>query len=177
MRRSDVSAVRRALGRLPTPRSVLVFSPAWDAEADGTSERAALDDAWPSAVVHECERGRWDLDGPMPADVPRCDVGIICNTFMCSRDPALWLRHISAAVPLLVVQDLAVSRRTPDRYLSVETGDVARYSVSTHGIVGRTDPGSEVFDLGSCGYRVLDAEAYGEGDDLSFVALMRLLSE
>lgn len=173
MRRADVEALRWVLPRLDEPASVLVFSPAWDAQADGTSEAAVISDVWPRAQVVNCDRGRWDLDRPKPDGVPRCDVGIVCNTFMCSRDPGLWLRNISEAVSTLVIQDLAVCQRTPTAHCSVETGDVARYSVSSCGIIGETDSDREVFDFSKCAFDLLDADEYVD-EGTKFVAVLRM---
>ena len=110
----------------------------------------------------------------MSIDVPACNVGLICNTFMCSRDPLLWLQHISAAVTTLIIQDLAISSRTDGRDCSIETGDVARYSVTSHGIIGKTDPDLRVFDFSNCGFEVIDAERYDDEGALKFVVVLRL---
>jgi hypothetical protein len=141
---------------------------------DGIVEAAALSPAWPNAVIRYCYKSGWDLGGPMPPDMEACDVGLICNTFMCSRDPMAWLRHISAVTPVLIVQDLAVSKRGRTRHCSIETGDVARYSVSSHGIIGQTDQELKVFDFSECGYDLLDAEGYEDGEALKFVAVLAL---
>ncbi len=156
------------------PGRVLVFSPAWDAGGLGVAEDLAIGRVWPDASVVGLDRGAWDLDGPRPAGVPDAGLGVICNTFMCSRDPALWLRHLSAAVPLLVVQDLAVCRRGPGgSHCATDSGDVARYSVSSHGITGATDPGLSVFDLSSAeGWSVRDARPYADGGALKLVAAL-----
>lgn len=176
MKLTDVQAIIRTFRRLPVPGSVLVFSPAWDANADGCSEKSALEAVWPGATISECDKGRWNLDNQRPLDIPTCEVGLICNTFMCSHDPGLWLRHISSAVDVLIVQDLAACSRGTVRKCSVETGDVARYSVSSHGIIGETDFDLSVFDFSTCGRELIDVERY-EDDGLKFVVALRLSKE
>lgn len=143
-------------------------------------ESSALQKAWPDAARTVCNIGHWNLNEPRPSTGPGGDLGVICNTFMMARDPTKWLQHISEAVPLLLVQDLAVARRIPGRYCG-DDGDCARYSVSSHGVIGKTDPEYQVFDFSTSGYEVLDCEAYGqdlvyEGGEtgLKFVVLLRL---
>lgn len=179
VRAADVDAVEWALACLRDagvmPRSVLVLSPAWDAHGTGVSESVAIERVWPGVRTIEADRGRWDLDGAMPDDGLRADVGVICNTFMCSRDPAAWLEHLSAAVPILVMQDLASSRRASDgSHCAVETGDVARYSASSHGVVGESDPGRNVFDVSTCGRSVIDARGYLDDGAMKVVAVLRI---
>ncbi len=174
MRRTDVKALSLVIRRMQTPESVLVFSPAWDSENVGLSERAVIDSVWPYTRIHECDKGRWNLNDPMPIDIPTCAMGIICNTFICSPDPSMWLQYISASVPILIMQDIAVSRRETDRHCSIITGDLSRYSIPSRGIIGKTDPDLQVFDLDACGYEIIDAERYDDGENVSFVAVIRL---
>jgi hypothetical protein len=170
---TDVDVLEETLRGITAPMSVLILSPAWDAGGLGLSERAVVGRVWPEATVIEVDKGRWDLDGPRPSDVPHVPIGIICNTFMCSHDPAGWLDRLLDAVDLLVVQDLAVCRRGPGgTHCAVETGDVSRYSVSSHGIVGETDPDRRTFDFSSCGHRVLDAHGYDDRGSLKFLAFI-----
>lgn len=179
MKAADLKAVERALVRMRSSgvdaRTVTVFSPYADLAGDGTmTERTAVESVWPRASIQELDRCQWDLDLPAPSEVRQADIGIICNTFMCSSNPTLWFRHLSERVTLLVVQDQAVAMRENGRHCSVETGDVMRYSVSSHGILGQTDPGLEVFDLSAAGYELLAAESYEDDGSLKFVAVLRL---
>lgn len=178
MRHADLMAVRRAMVGLRDAghvvSSVLLFSPYYDLETGGLPEHENVSVVWPDARIHGLEKGQWDLDGPMPPGTPTGDVGIICNTFMCSSDPALWLRHLADAVPVLVMQDLASCKREDGRSCSIKTGDVARYSISSHGIIGRTDPGLTVFDLAASGYELMHVEGYADIGSSKFVAVMRL---
>jgi hypothetical protein len=125
---------------------------------------------WDGCYVEHLRENDWNFMEPCPRNA-RWDIAIACNTFMCATDPGLWLRNISAVVDFIAIQDLATSRREGSRYCGVSTRDVARYSVSCHGIIGETDPELEVFDLSTAGYRVVGAAPYTRG---KFVAILDL---
>jgi hypothetical protein len=117
------------------------------------------------------DRRSWDLDRDDPAG-PAADLVVVCNTMLCSRDPASWLRRLFRASPLVLIQDLAVCHRGRDGlHVDPPTGDVMRYSVSSHGVVGESDPDRGPYDLSIGPGRILDVEAYGTGC-LKFVALL-----
>lgn len=133
-------------------------------------EAAITSDLW-GVKVRRVPQAEWNLDDP-PHEGLRGDLVLVCNTMLCSTDPALWLANIAIAAPLVLIQDLAVARREPGRHCAVASGDVARYSISTHGVKGETDPDLKVFDLGT--YDVLDVERYEDRGALKFAAIIRL---
>jgi len=108
------------------------------------------------------ERSEWDLsDRDSSFRLEPGTLVMACNTFMCAEQPAEWLSNLErVGAKWLLVQDLVRAKRTPDRELSLETGDVMRYSLTQHGIYGATDPGHVVFDFSTCGRRVLDYQEY-----------------
>lgn len=167
MHERDWTAVETVMKRMTQPLSeVLVLSP-----DTGQREPDGVKRIWPACHVRTCDISQWDLREEPGVYVPRtCGLAIACNTFMCSRDPALWLRNITQVVPQIIIQDLSVCKRTPSRHCGVDTGDVARYSVSSHGVIGQTDPDLEVFDLSTAGYSILDIEVY----DGKFAVLLDL---
>lgn len=161
----------KLLRRHPEIQPASVVSPS------GEGGESDMVDQLYSIPIHSVPYNKWDLNTPPPAGL-RADLVIICNTMLCSPDPMLWLRHISQVAPLVLIQDLACGRRESTRITSPTTGDRQRYSVSSHGIIGKTDPDvNPVFDLSTCGADVIDAEGYyeiGEGEFGRFVALLDL---
>ena len=156
MRREDDSAIRALLSRgRPNVTGVTIVSAS-------NEEVEIAREFWPHAEVRQLSEGQWDLyeEGPLPLDR---DWGILimCNTFLCSRDPKLWLSNISRTHRYVLIQDLAEDERVGDRHLSPETGDFSRYSGSSHGVMGQTDPGHEVHDISTFGYRIIDCLSYG----------------
>jgi hypothetical protein len=171
MRIEDDMAIRELLSRSSvTVTGVTICSP--------SNEEFAIARAfWPAAEIRRFTQAEWNLDdiGPLPPE----DWGLLmaCNTFMCSRDPMLWIENIRRTHRYLLIQDLSNAQRQPHRHLSPETGDVARYSVLSHGIVGKTDLGHNVYDISSTyGVRVLDCLGYDfdHGRGSKFVVLLDL---
>lgn len=110
-----------------------------------------------------------DLDDPVG---PSADLVVASNTFLCSSDPAGWLRRVFRSSPLLLMQDLAVCRRgRGGLHTDPPTGDVMRYSITSHGIIGESDPGAGPYDLSAGPGRILEATRYGTGC-VKFVALL-----
>lgn len=153
MRHEDLVAVRSVMRLLLRPERVVILS--------GSSEECELvRSCWPDTSVTVVNESAWNLDGPIPYQCPGFDLAIACNTFMCARDPGIWLDNIAQVCRYVLIQDQAAVQRRHDRHLSPETGDVARYSVSSHDVIGKTDDGYEVFDFSLSGYRVIDCERY-----------------
>jgi hypothetical protein len=93
---------------------------------------------------------------------------------MCSRDPALWLKNIASSFGRVLIQDLSIAKRCANRECGIDTGDVARYSVSSHGLIGVTDPDLVLFDLSKSGYKIIDFERYDGTGCTNFVVLLNL---
>ncbi len=170
----DIGAVRALLQRNGWLRPTHVLSPSGNgAETDLVSALYGVVPSCPTWAM-------WDMLDPPPAWC-RGDLGLVCNAFMCSTDPVRWLWNLSRAVPLLVVQDLSDASRAPGRWTAPWRGDVARFSVSSHGVVGATDPDAmPVLDLSdpvaTGGAVVLDCEPYmPTGRPRSFVRFAALL--
>ncbi len=167
MRYEDLEALRVVMLRNPwlTPASVIGPS------AEG-QEIELVSEVWRTMIVPLGE-GQWNLDEPAPGHHRGHQVALVCNTFLCSRDPALWLRNIAQVADYLLVQDLSWAPRGQGRITMPSDGDRQRYSVSSHGVIGRTDEGAQpVFDLSTSGVIVLDCEQYFDGG--KFVALLDL---
>lgn len=170
MRAEDIDAVARVLERVrPDVKRAIMTS-------GSSEEEGLLRRMWPHVAISNLSESDWDLDGPHPMALMGIDLVVACNTFMCSRDPGRWLDNLAQTSRLVMIQDLAVAQRRQDRHLSLETGDVMRYSLTTHGIIGKTDEGHMVFDLSSSGYRVIDCDGYrvDDGRGLKFAALIDL---
>ena len=124
--------------------------------------------AWPNADHVTVMRDQWDFSSDLVlSNPPQGDLGIICNTFMYSSDPEWWLKQISRSVPILLIQDLAVAFRGKETFCGngpEDDGDCARYSISSYGVLGMTDPGLSVFDFSTCGYEILACAPYGYYD-------------
>lgn len=168
MKGEDIENLESLLRRVPEfkPRSVLVLSPTREKQEESMVRRVFGD----STEVDSFEEVGWNLDLPIPTE-KRWDMVVACNTFMCANDPSLWLSNISKVANFLAIQDLCVAKRMPDRHCAVHDRDVARYSVSSHGLLGETDPTLTVFDISKSGYRIVDAGGYG---NLKFVAVLDL---
>ncbi len=166
MNADDVTEISHVIGKLDIePRSICLLTP-------NSLEEEAVRARWPRASYVTCERGGWDLDSDRDPGFS-VDLVVACNTFLCSSDPAAWLRRIFAVSPLLLLQDLSVARRGIGRHIDPASGDVMRYSISSHGIIGLSDPGSPVFDLstyGSCD--VISVRTYGISPAVKFVAVL-----
>lgn len=100
-------------------------------------------------------------------------VFMLCNTFMYSTDPELWLKNLGKVARYLIIQDLCTATRLTGRITAPfhlgGDGDVQRYSVSSHGVIGRTDPDVRpVFDFSTCGAKVVDCLPYRQREDGSY---------
>jgi len=170
MRPEDIKAISKVLVRSkPAVRRVMLLS-------GSDEEKELVWKLWPQALMTDMSEAEWNLYGTHPAAWIGIDLVMVCNTFMCSKDPGLWLDNIAQSSRYVLIQDLAIAKRRQDRHLAPETGDFARYSVSSHGIMGETDPGHLVYDLSTSGYRVIDCESYriDDGVGLKFAALLDL---
>ena len=175
MHGDDVSSLEHLIRLHPeigTMGRVLVLSPENGGLSGlGGSEANMIRRIWDGAVVEGLGQAQWDLMEPCPQDT-RWDMVVACNTFMCAVDPGRWLRNIAAVCDFIAIQDLSTSKRNGETHCDPKTGDVARYSISSHGIIGETDPGLTVFDFSTSGYRVIDAQSYGQWG--KFVILLDL---
>lgn len=168
MRDDDGQAIERLLRRNPriNPHSVIALS--------GEGVESDICRELYSVGTRDIGRDEWDLDDA-PHQSHRAGLGIVCNTFLCSTDPMRWLRNIAMAVPYLVIQDLADARRGGSKHVDPGSGDYQRYSVSSHGVIGQTDPeAAPVFDLSTSGAIVMDCESYSDGSYVKFAALLDL---
>jgi hypothetical protein len=128
---------------------------------------------WPTAITICANQISWDLMNANPNQY-NGQLAMACNTFMSSTNPQRWLNNLSiSGFSYLMIQDLSSSRRNSALYMAPETGDVQRYSISSHGIIGATDPGYEVFDLSKCGYDIIDVISY----NTKFAALIDLKNQ
>lgn len=161
--------LQKNFGLIPVPKTAFCLSDAGESDL--------LRHPWPEVSIGSTEvngsnaRSDWDLNNP-PGKI-KADLVMACNTFMCARDPARWLRNIAMAAPYLLVQDLCRARRNGHLQCSQETHDVARYSFSAQGMIGETDPDLQLFDFSTSGHEVLAVDFYG-GNCVKFVALLRL---
>lgn len=167
----DIPALERLIQKniplLGDVRQALVLSPCGQ-------EQAMLSRLFPGAQVSTRSREQWDLMQESTEDV-RWDLAVACNTFMYSTDPSRWLENLATWCRYLAIQDNARSRRMPDRYCGWGPGgdgDCSRFSVSTHGVLGMTDPGLSVYDFSRCAHPVVDGAPYLGG--MKFAVILKL---
>lgn len=99
----------------------------------------------------------------------KVDVVFACNTFMCSKDPKVWLKNISKVSKYIIIQDLSKAARGQGRITAPDSGDFMRYSVTNFNIIGKTDDGAiPVFDFSNCGINIINCIEYFEISPNSF---------
>lgn len=170
MRDEDSVAISRLVHRSPIdPMTVLLLS-------GSDEEERIMRERWPSVGIVTLSEADWDLRFISNRSFERPTIAVACNTFMCAADPQLWLHNMADCCDWLLIQDLADCKRESGRHLSPDTGDVMRYSVSSHGVIGRTDEGHTVFDISAAGYHVMDCVPYriDGGAGLKFAVLLDL---
>lgn len=152
---ADCEAIRELAKLVPDLRPFNIIAPSGE-----SMEQELIEELW-GATMRAVPRSEWDLDFPAPAYLRRFDMVLLCNTFLCSEDPAAWLARLAVVSDTVLIQDLACAPRGQGRITDRASGDVSRYSVSSHGIIGRTDPeANPVFDFSTSGAGVIAAVPY-----------------
>ena len=172
MRTEDMKAINELLSiayKSYKPKNVIIFSPSSE-EVDLVRTFFGIEPLLVGESTWNLNSCKW-----MPADL-----AIACNVFMSSPDPEKWLSNIySGGINKILIQDNVRAKRSPDRELGIDTGDIMRYSLSKFGMFGHTDPGHQVFDLSSSKFQVENVIFYkSDRDDdqlwIKFLAMVKL---
>lgn len=107
------------------------------------------------------------------------DLMLACNTFMCSKNPLLWLQNIAKVSKYIILQDLSSAARGQGKITAPDSGDFMRYSVSSFNIIGKTDDDAlPIFDFSKCGIDIINCiEYFNHGKFAMFADISSLLNE
>lgn len=121
MREQDVNHLRDFIRENLSKKSIrkVLFCSADQREID------IIKEFFPGAEIIITDQERWNIDDPCPYNV---DLMIVCNVFMCARDPLKWFNNcLHGTNDLVVLDHIQAYRGGSEGETSPSTGDLMRY--------------------------------------------------
>lgn len=130
MKERDITALNVLLDRASLDvKTAVVYAP-----SANSLEFQSVIERLPRADTFTLSRTSWDLSRPYPVKGgSRIGLLVAMNVFSSSSDPKLWLQNIGRKCDKLLIQDGIRAWRKQASETDPDTGDVMRYSWSSHG--------------------------------------------
>lgn len=182
MKDSDALAVTRVLEEWmkKCPEAAAAIKTVKIKSPHGNSETDAVRVAFGDRITFKfSDITTWNLnDGPMKMFIGEIDMVVSCNIFMASPDPLKWLIHCGKTAPYLVLQDMVRAWRAGNDECGVDTGDITRYTFTSHGELARPEANS-IYDMSQHDEFIDHIEFYSDDgyagkDCRKFVAVIRV---